>query len=301
MVECVSSGVAEDYSTQAPLGRMAVNWHWTVYHGRPAFHYWKELASAAAARRLQPWTAWTQRKFVSLRDDVRTGPVSPVRTSSNARVHRYIKSVQSVRLLSVHRFIQLLLQISICPRQTNCLIFRPRTVHSRCRNSKYLLSSSPSVSAPTESPLRPSLGESAFHYALFFPFSFDIIITQVIKTWEDKVLYRLCLTVSIWCLCLCSGTPRQARCAAWRLWLQPPRRAGPEHLVGEKVHDSSCNHRVKSLHLRCSLVIPFAVVITHSALLTGLSAATVKWENSAVYWCMAERWLSASPSESESW
>lgn len=72
MVECVSEAVATDYSTQAPLGRMAVNWHWTVNHGRPAFHYWNELTSAA--KRLQPWPARTQRKFVSLRDDLKMGP-----------------------------------------------------------------------------------------------------------------------------------------------------------------------------------------------------------------------------------
>lgn len=54
---------------------MAVNWHWTVNHGRLAFHYWKELTSATASR-VHPWPARKQRNFVSLRDDLRTGPSS---------------------------------------------------------------------------------------------------------------------------------------------------------------------------------------------------------------------------------
>ena len=127
-------------------------------------------------------------------------------------------------------------------------------------------------------------------FFFFFPFLFDIIITQVITTREDKVLYRSCLTVSIWCMCFCSGTPRQARCAAWRLRLQPPRRAGPEHLVGERVHDSSCNHRVKSLHLRRSPVTPFAVVITHSALLSSQVWVQQLWSGRAVR--CADAWQS---------
>lgn len=52
---------------RAPLGRKAVNCHWTINHNSPAFHYWKELTSVG--KRLQPWLTRTQRKFVSLRDD----------------------------------------------------------------------------------------------------------------------------------------------------------------------------------------------------------------------------------------
>lgn len=69
MVECVSKAAATDYSTLGPLGRMTVNWHWTVNHGCLAFHYWKELTSAAGE--LQPRPARAQRKFVSLRDDLK--------------------------------------------------------------------------------------------------------------------------------------------------------------------------------------------------------------------------------------
>lgn len=58
MAKCVSSVVAKDYThTRAPLGTMAVNWHWTVNHARLAFHYWKELTSATA-RWL--WTLWAR-------------------------------------------------------------------------------------------------------------------------------------------------------------------------------------------------------------------------------------------------